>query len=106
MSETKYLTCAETAKLVRETMKVEFPGQKFSVRSSTYAGGASIRIGWTDGPTAAQVQSVTKIFEGSTFDGMIDFIQGYIDDEGMMKATGQNLEDLQESKKKYQSLAD
>lgn len=41
----KRLTCAETAKLVRKELKKHFPGQKFSVRSHTYAGGASISIG-------------------------------------------------------------
>ena len=38
----EYLTCAETAKLVRSALKAAFPGVKFSVCSSTYSGGASI----------------------------------------------------------------
>jgi hypothetical protein len=72
-TETNYLSCAETAKLVRAALKESFPGVKFAVRSSTYSGGASIDIKWTDGPTAAQVESVTDQFEGSYFDGMIDY---------------------------------
>ena len=68
----QYLSCAETAKLLRQTLKAEFPGTKFSVRSKTYAGGASIRVGWTDGPTRHQVESVTSLYSGATFDGMID----------------------------------
>jgi hypothetical protein len=67
-----YLTCAETAKLVRGALKRAFPGVKFSVRSSTYSMGASINVHWTDGPTTEQVRGVTSPYEGSGFDGMID----------------------------------
>jgi hypothetical protein len=67
-----YLSCAETAKLVRNALKPAFPGVKFSVRSSTYAGGASIHIGWTDGPQEAEVDKVVQPYAGSSFDGMID----------------------------------
>jgi hypothetical protein len=67
-----YLTAAETAKLVRKALKEAFPKEKFSVRSHTYAGGASIRIGWTDGPQTADVDTVVGKFAGSGFDGMID----------------------------------
>jgi hypothetical protein len=69
----KYLSCAETAGLVRKALKEAFPDIKFSVRSSTYSGGASIRVRWVDGPNVAQVEAVTKVFEGSYFDGSIDF---------------------------------
>jgi peptidoglycan hydrolase-like protein with peptidoglycan-binding domain len=68
----RYLSCAETAKLVRAALKKAFPGVKFSVRSSTYAGGASIDVGWVDGPTTKEVDSIGKAFQGATFDGMID----------------------------------
>lgn len=67
-----YLSCSETAKLVRKALKEAFPGQKFSVRSSTYSMGASIRVGWTDGPQTADVDKVVGCFAGSGFDGMID----------------------------------
>jgi len=66
------LTVVETAKLVRQVLKADFPGVKFSVRSSSYAGGASIRVGWTDGPTAKQVEQVTNLYRGASFDPMID----------------------------------
>jgi hypothetical protein len=56
---TKYFTCFETAKLVRQSLKEAFPGVKFAVRSSTYSGGASIDVSWTDGPNAVQVESIT-----------------------------------------------
>lgn len=68
----RWLSCAETAKLVRASLKEAFPEIKFSVRSSTYSMGASIRIGWTMGPTTEQVDAIVKRFAGSDFDGMTD----------------------------------
>jgi Large polyvalent protein associated domain 29 len=67
-----WLTCAETAKLVRLALKRSFPGQKFSVRSSTYSGGASITVSWTDGPNSKSVDEVVRAFNGADFDGMVD----------------------------------
>lgn len=72
----KYLSCAETAKLVRAALKESFPGVKFGVTSKTYSGGASINVRWLDGPNAKQVEWVTGAFEGAYFDGMIDY-KGY-----------------------------
>lgn len=69
----KYLTCAETAKLVRQALKESFPSVKFSVRSDTYAGGASIDVHYTDGPKTSDVERVARHFNGSYFDGMIDY---------------------------------
>lgn len=68
-----YLSCAETAKLVRQCLKEAFPSIKFSVRSSTYSGGASIDICWTDGPNSRQVEELVANFKGSYFDGSIDY---------------------------------
>lgn len=67
-----YLTCTETAKLVRQALKAAWPGVKFSVRSNRYAGGASIDVKWTDGPTEYAVKRVTGLYCGATFDGMQD----------------------------------
>lgn len=69
---TEYLSCAETAKLVRAALKTQFPGTKFSVRSDTYSGGASIDVRWTDGPTETDVKATCDLYEGATFDGMRD----------------------------------
>jgi hypothetical protein len=57
---------------VRAALKKKFPGVKFSVRSETYAGGASIRVGWTDGPTNPMVEAIAKQYAGGDFDGSID----------------------------------
>ena len=69
---TRYVSCADTAKLVRKALKREHPGVKFSVRAKTYAGGASINVSWDDGPRAADVDPILKRYEGGRFDGMID----------------------------------
>jgi len=71
--EEVHLSCAETAKLVRKALKKEFPNQKFSVRSSTYSMGASIDVSWTEGVAKDKVDKIIKQFEGSGFDGMIDY---------------------------------
>ena len=71
--ETTYLSCAETAKLIRKALKEKFPKEKFSVRSSVYAGGASIDVGWTDGVAYEGVNDLIKQFAGAGFDGMIDY---------------------------------
>lgn len=69
----KYIDTADQAKLLRKVLKESFPGVKFSVRISRYSGGSSIRVNWKDGPTQAQVEAVGAVFEGSYFDGMIDY---------------------------------
>ena len=68
-----YLSCAETAVMIRQVLKESFPGVKFSVRSSVYSGGASINIRYQDGPSYDAVKSVVSIFEASYFDGSIDY---------------------------------
>ena len=75
--ETKYLSCAETAKLVRIALKKNFPGVKFSVRSSVYSGGASIDVSWVLGPTTKEVDAVAGQYESADFDGSIDMETHY-----------------------------
>jgi hypothetical protein len=67
-----YLTCAETAKLLRIRLKAVFPRTKFGVRSHVYSGGASIYVKWVDGPTTRLVDATAQQFAGGGFDGMID----------------------------------
>lgn len=68
----RWIKTAEVAKLIRKHLKEAFPGQKFYVRSSSYSGGSSISVGWTDGPTTREVKAVTGPFQGARFDGSID----------------------------------
>jgi len=67
-----YVSVTDTAKLIRAALRREFPGIKFSVRSRSYAGGASIDVCWTDGPQKAAVEEVTGSYAGAGFDGMTD----------------------------------
>lgn len=68
----EYIDAADVAKLVRARLKANFPGVKFRVRTSKYSMGASISVGWTDGPTTKQVDAAVAEYSGSGFDGMID----------------------------------
>lgn len=68
----RYLRAAEVAKLIRKRLKKEFPGTKFSVRTSTYSGGASIDVRYEDGPAERYVEAVVGSFTGARFDGTID----------------------------------
>ncbi len=68
----RHLSAAETAKLVRQALKDAHPGVKFSVRSHNYAGGASVRVNWTDGPTCREVEATANRYAGADFDGMTD----------------------------------
>jgi hypothetical protein len=74
---TRYLSVAETAKLIRQQLKREFPVTRFSVRSSSYSMGASITVRWTDGPTCKAVDPVAQSYRGAEFDGMIDMKTGH-----------------------------
>lgn len=68
----RYVDAADAAKMLRRDLAGKFPGQKFSVKTSKYSGGASITVRWVDGPRLAEVEPVAKFYEGSEFDGMID----------------------------------
>lgn len=68
----RFLSCAETAKLVRVALKSAFPGVKFSLRSDQYSGGASVSVRWTDGPIVSGVRAVTGNYTGGGFDSSID----------------------------------
>lgn len=68
----KYVSLKDTAVLVRKALAKAFPGVKFSVRGSSYAGGASIDVRWFDGPSAKAVNEILGPFESRGFDGMID----------------------------------
>lgn len=70
---TNYISITETNKLMRKVLKESFLGVKFSVRGKSYAGGGSTNISWTDGPNEKQVSGLISVFEGSYFDGMIDY---------------------------------
>lgn len=60
---------------IREELKANFEGVKFSVKSETYSGGDSVRIEWTDGPTTAEVTKFTAKYQYGSFNGMEDIYE-------------------------------
>lgn len=68
----RYISVTDTAKLIRADLKKAHPAVKFSVKSSKYAGGASVDIFWTDGPVASVVDALLKGYVGTKFDGSDD----------------------------------
>jgi hypothetical protein len=74
----RYIDAAEVAKLVRSELKSAYPNTKFSVKTSRYSGGSSIRVHWIDGPTTKEVEKIVGYMHGASFDGMID-LQSYHD---------------------------
>lgn len=63
------------AKNLRTLLKAAWPAVKFSVRSSSFSGGDSIDIGWTDGPTTKQVDEIAQQFKAGSFNGMEDIYE-------------------------------
>ena len=72
----EYLSPSETARLLRASLKREFPDAKFSVRTHAYSGGASIDVRWIDGPPTVAVNGVAQQYRGAGFDGSIDLQYG------------------------------
>lgn len=58
------------AKNMRILLKQNFPGHKFSVKSSHYS---SYRIGWTDGPSNEQIEKILLQFKTGCFDPYTDY---------------------------------
>lgn len=48
----------QVAKEIRSILKANFPGTKFSVKSSRFSMGESVDATWTDGPTRSQVDAL------------------------------------------------
>lgn len=71
-TETTYVNLKDSAAELRKALRAAFAGTKFSVRGESYAGGASIHVRWTDGPTVAAVDEIAQGFAGASFDGMTD----------------------------------
>lgn len=66
---------ARAAKNLRRELKEAFAGAKFSVRSSTYSGGNSVDVSYTDGPSYDDVSEIAKKYQGGHFDGMQDIYE-------------------------------
>lgn len=62
----------EASKALKTQLTKAFPGTKFSVRLSRGTGWGNVTVGWTDGPTVAQVDAIAQPWSGKSFDGMTD----------------------------------
>jgi len=71
---------AIAAKNIRTELARAFPGHTFSVRSSTFSMGDSIRVAWTDGPTYDEVTAIASKYQRGNFDGMTDMYEEHRDD--------------------------
>jgi hypothetical protein len=69
MTEINYTT-SETAKLIKNHLKAEFPGVKFSVRKPYY-GVINIEFAGTK-EMAEKVERIADSYECGSFDGMTD----------------------------------
>ena len=63
------------AKNIRHELKQAFPGVKFSVTTSRFSGGDSLRVRWTDGPTIDRVSEITRKYKGGNFNGSEDLYE-------------------------------
>ena len=68
-------THAATAKAIRQELKSIFPTVKFSVTSESFSMGNAVRIGWEDGATVEQVDSIVKKYQYGSFNGMEDLYE-------------------------------
>ncbi|MBA4192508.1 MAG: hypothetical protein C0467_31460 [Planctomycetaceae bacterium] len=65
-------SCRRAAENIRRELKRKFPGVKFSVTSDSFAGGNSIDVKWTDGPTERDVKAIAYRHSAGSFDGSTD----------------------------------
>ena len=77
---------AKTAKAIRAELKKAFPSIKFRVRSSNFAGGDSVSVGWVNGPTGDSVEEITAKYQYGHFDGMYDIYEYSNNIEGLPQA--------------------
>lgn len=63
----KSITPADAAVCLRAVLAAKWPGVKFTVHTSR-----SLNVGWTDGPTYKEVESIAQNYSFQGFDGMID----------------------------------
>jgi hypothetical protein len=66
---------AATAAAIKTELKSVYPYIKFSVKSETFAGGNSVHISWTEGPTTEEVEKYTSKYQYGHFDGMSDMYE-------------------------------
>lgn len=66
---------ASAAKMLKAELSKAFPGIKFSVTSSSYSGGDSLRVHYEDGPSPRIVEEISGKYQAGHFDGMTDMYE-------------------------------
>ena len=66
---------AEAAKQIRKILKNAFPEIKFSVSSSSFTGGTSIRVEYENGPISDKVRKLISHYQYGNFDSMHDIYE-------------------------------
>ena len=66
------VACNTASAAALKPLRAAFPGVPFSVRSTSYSGGSSVWVKWTDGPSKGHVDDALSGFAGHDFDGSID----------------------------------
>ncbi|KUN17537.1 hypothetical protein AQJ11_37315 [Streptomyces corchorusii] len=67
-----YIDTKHVAAELRSRLKAAFPGVTFSVRKGTGTAAAWITVNWTDGPSTADVEELTRPMQGAQFNGQED----------------------------------
>jgi len=68
-------SASNCATAIREELKKNFPSVKFAVKSSNFAGGDSVHVSWTDGPTEKEIRNITSKYQYGSFNGMEDIYE-------------------------------
>jgi len=71
----KYDSLKKGSKNLKQELKDAYPKTKFSVRASSFSGGDSIDVSWTDGPTTEEVEKISDKYQHGNFNGMIDLYE-------------------------------
>lgn len=61
----QYTDIVEIARAIRARLRETYPGDTFSVRTSRFSGGASVRIAWLDGPCERAVRETLADIENA-----------------------------------------
>lgn len=61
------------AKSIRQELKLNFPGIKFSVSSESFAGGNAVNISYEDGVIRGVVEEIVSKYQYGSFNGMEDY---------------------------------
>ena len=72
MGSRKLAGAALTAKMIKKRLTALYPRVKFSVTSSVFSMGDSVRIRWTDGPLIETINVIAESYQHGSFDGMHD----------------------------------